>query len=105
MAERTHSAVYRSYRQSDILTGMQTPSANPARKITIREAFPALPEGEETEAEARLARHVAVVYRIYEHIREDPAKYAAFQQRLTELAVSDSMDSSGALASPRAPSS
>ena len=66
-------------------------------KLTIREAFPALPEGMEAEAEARLARYAALVYRIYERIREDPEKYAAFQQRLTEVSARDSMDSSGTL--------
>lgn len=74
---------------------MRTSQENPKRKLTIRDAFPALPEDEEAEAEARLTRYVALVYRIYERIREDPEKYAAFHQRLTELSFSDSMDSSG----------
>jgi len=72
----------------------------PHRKITIREAFPALPEAKATEAEARVARYVALVYRIYERIREDPEKYAAFKLRLTELSSNDSMDSLGERGSP-----
>lgn len=72
----------------------------PQNKLTIREAFPALPEGKKAEAEARLARYVALVYRIYERIRKDPEKYAAFQQRLTEVSARDSMDSSGTLGPP-----
>lgn len=80
-------------------------SAEPQRRITIREAFPALPEGMDAEAEARLARYLALVYRLYERIRDDPRTYAVFQQRLTELSAGDSMDSSGALRLPRALSS
>jgi hypothetical protein len=81
---------------------MPASSEMPKRTLTIREAFPALPEGKEAESEARLVRYVALVYNIYEHIREDPEKYAAFQQRLTEVTASDSMDSAP---TPRAPSS
>ena len=81
---------------------MPASSDMPKRPLTIREAFPALPEGKEAEAEARLVRYVALVYKIYEHIREDPEKYAAFQQRLTEVTASDSMDS---VPTSRAPSS
>ena len=76
---------------------MPASSEMPKKTLTIREAFPALPEGKEAEAKARLARYVALVYRIYERIREDPEKYAAFQQRLTEVSASDSIDSSGTL--------
>lgn len=81
---------------------MPASSEIPKKTLTIREAFPALPEGKEAEAEARLARYVALVYRIYERIREDPEKYAAFQQRLTEVSARDSMDSSGTLGPPLA---
>jgi len=74
---------------------MSTSAENPKRKLTIRDAFPSLPEAKEAEAEARLTRYVALVYRIYERIREDPETYAFFQRRLTELSSSDSMGSSG----------
>jgi len=72
---------------------MRTPKENQERTITIREAFPGLPEGKEVEAAVRLARYVALVHRIYERIRENPERHAAFQRRLTELSVGDSMDS------------
>jgi hypothetical protein len=74
---------------------METPNEKPEGKITIRDAFPALPAEKEAEVEARLARYVALVFRIYEHIRRNPEKYAVFQWRLTEPSASDSMDSMG----------
>lgn len=84
---------------------MPASSEIPQKKLSIREAFPALPEGKEAEAEARLARYLALVYRLYERIHDDPRTYTVFQRRLTELSAGASMDSSGAHLLPRAPSS
>ena len=81
---------------------MQVSREQPKRKLTIREAFPALPAEKDAEAEARLVRYVALVYRIYERIRGDPERYAAFQQRLTELSAGDSIASAGGYDSPPA---
>lgn len=84
---------------------MKARSDKPARRLSIREAFPALPEGMDAEAEANLARYLTTVYQLYERIRDDPRTYAVFQHRLTELSVHDSMDSSGAPRLASAPSS
>src|SRR5579862_3666065 len=74
---------------------MFTPAEKPTPKLTVRDVFPTLPEDQVADVEARLARYVALVYRIYEHVREDPRRYAAFQRRLTETSSSETMESSG----------
>lgn len=94
--QRTHFNVWDTASVADTVVDMRPPNATPEGKITIREAFPELPEEKEAEAEACLARYLALVYRLYERIREDPRTYAAFQRRLTELASGDSMRRSSA---------
>lgn len=71
---------------------MTAPNATTEDNVSIRRAFPPLPEECIAEAELRVRRYVALVYRIYESIREDPLQYAAFQRRLTQLAIDDSMN-------------
>ena len=99
MAGWTHS-VSTAVLASKYTGRMPASSETPQKKLTIREAFPALPEEKVKEAEARVDRYVALVYRIYERIREDPEQYDSFKLRLTELSSNDSMDSSGERGSP-----
>lgn len=83
---------------------MTAPNAKTEDTISIRKVFPALPEERIAEAESCVRRYVALVYRIYESIREDPVQYAAFQRRLTQLASDDSMDATGERPSTNSPS-
>jgi hypothetical protein len=68
---------------------MADPQSPPAR--TLRDLFPSLSEDEARLAEEEIDRYLALAAEVYQALRADPARYADFRRRLTEVKESSTL--------------